>query len=183
MKGIPLVTLFPLYLALTLSVLILIVYRFFVYPHDESRNIGLTDFRPYDSVGRLLSPEENAFFSTLNALTRGKYTIHAKVSLSNIIRPRGTTATSGRTWAWEYSHFQPVEYLLCDSDTSAIVAVIQMESPGELRMKRRKSDQFLVRSLDSAGIPFIRVPKQEAYTEGEMADFLGVISPKFKMAA
>src|SRR5262245_17599146 len=120
-KGIPLVTLFPLYLALTLSVLILIVYRFFVYPHDDSRNIGLMDFRPYDSNGRLLSSEENAFLSALSAVTHGKYTVHAKVSLASIIRPRGSTATSGRTWAWEFSHFQPVEFLLCDAETSSVV--------------------------------------------------------------
>lgn len=177
------VTLFPLYLALTLSVLILIVYRFFVYPHDESRNIGLTDFRPYDSTGRLLSPEENEFQRTLTSVTKGRYTIHAKVSLSNIIRPRGSTASSGRTWAWEYSHFQPVEFLLCDVETSAIEAVIQMESPGEQRSKRRKSDQFLVRSLDSAGVPFIRVPKQDTYSETEMSEYLSVLSPRYKMAA
>jgi hypothetical protein len=177
------VTLFPLYLALTLSILILIVYRFFIFPHDESANVGITDHRPYDSVGRLLSPEENAFYAALNQTTRDEFTIHAKVSLSNIIHPRGHVAATGRTWAWEYSHFQPVHFLLCDPEKSDIIAVIQMESPGEQRSKRRKSDHFLIRSLDTAGIAFIRVPKQESYSEEEMAEYLEVISPKLRMAA
>ena len=177
------ITLFPLYLALTLSILILIVYRFFIFPHDDSANVGPADHRPYDSVGRLLSPEENAFYTALTKAVRGEYTIHAKVSLSSIIHPRGHIAATGRTWAWEYSHFQPIHFLLCIPEKSDIVAIIQMESPGEQRSKRRKSDHFLVRSLDTAGISFIRVPKQESYSDAEISDYLDFVSPKLRMAA
>jgi hypothetical protein len=110
--------------------------------------------------GPLLSRGELAFFRVLRAALAGQYLIAIKVRVADLLDcPQG---------AWEDGFGfmvarHHVDIVLCDHDTTAVVAAIELDDRSHDRPERQRRDEFLDAAFAVAKIPLIRFAAAARY--------------------
>ncbi|MBA3755679.1 MAG: DUF2726 domain-containing protein [Nitrosomonas sp.] len=126
-----------------------------------------TNFK-YQSLGRLFSDAEHFFFLILKQSLRNEYQIFAKVRIADILAP--DKDLSQRNWKSAFykitsKHF---DYVLCDKDTLAIVAVIELDDKTHELSKIRSRDIFVEKACETAGLKLLRFPCRSHYDVQEV---------------
>ena len=123
----------------------------------------LTSFK-YKYSGKLLSNAERSFFLVLKqSLSEDDYEIFVKVRIADILTPVRTLIS--RDW---FSAFYKIsskhfDYVLCDKETLAVVAVIELDDISHNLSKTRASDIFVEKACKTAGLKLIRFPCKSNY--------------------
>ena len=115
-------------------------------------------------MGKLFSEAEHSFFLVLKqALCDEDYEIFSKVRIADILTP--DHALSRRNWNSAFykissKHF---DYVLCDKDTFAVLAVIELDDRSHQLNKTRARDIFIEKACETAGLKLLRFPCRANY--------------------
>jgi uncharacterized protein DUF2726 len=116
----------------------------------------------------LFNPAEHSFLGVLKQILGNEYRIIRKVRIADIIRPQEGFSQSAHTSALNSIASKHVDFAVCDPRTMQVVGVIELDEPSHNETSRRRRDKLVAAALSSAGIPFVRIPAQRAYTPGEI---------------
>jgi len=125
---------------------------------------------PYEAAGTLLAPGERVLFDALRQALGPEYAVFPKVRLADLLSLRRGLTRKQRAHALEEVAARPVAFVVCDPDSYAIRAVIELEDPTYRRRSRHAPPPFLDTALAAARIPLVRLPPQESYPAGELRD-------------
>jgi hypothetical protein len=116
---------------------------------------------PYIRATALLTKGERAFWHPLLRAIDGRYRLFCKVRLADVVRCPPDRRDEGR-WFRKIGRYH-VDFVVCDSKTTAPLLVIELDDRGHRERIRRDRDSFKDAVLKAAGIPILRVPAQHAY--------------------
>lgn len=141
----------------------LIIFLIFLLNLAIKLSGAFTDFK-YKSLGKLFSKAEHSFFLVLKqALSNDDYEIFAKVRIADVLTPE--ESLNRRNWNTAFykissKHF---DYVLCDKNTLAVVAVIELDDQSHLMSKTRARDIFVEKACKTSGLKLIRFPCRSNY--------------------
>ncbi len=160
--------LFPLILGIAFLVLILGLLK---------RWLGAPKPLPYFSRGTLLSDGELAFYQALRRALPQHVMICPKVRLADVIN------CSGEDWKQDFGgriSQKHLDFVIADSDTTAIVLAIELDDKTHRRADRQERDAFVERALSAAGVPLVRVPCAAVYDAKALR---AILTQKMEVAA
>jgi hypothetical protein len=108
---------------------------------------------PYRRRDVLLSRGEAAFFRALLRAASSRYVVALKVRAADLITCAESAWADGFGFLVARHH---LDFVLCDRNTTRIVAAIELDDRSHDTPKRRERDKFLDRAFSSAGLPLIR---------------------------
>jgi len=131
----------------------------------------------FGAVGNLFSPAERSFFSILVGAVGSQYTVFAKVRLADVVKVVDARDKSAWWRAFNKISAKHLDFVVCDSSSSAIVCCIELDDVSYGRDDRKTRDQFLERTLAQACVPLLRVPARRSYVPQQIREsFLAKIS-------
>ncbi len=131
----------------------------------------------YEARQALLTRGELAFHSVLRMALPAEVGISLKTRLADILHCPESRWDSphGRRIAQKH-----VDFVLYDYQTTAILAVIELDDRSHLQPHRRKRDRFLDASLRSAGVSLLRVRAARHYNLLDLRTGILAILSKLK---
>lgn len=120
------------------------------------------DFK-YKSLGKLFSDAEQCFFHVLKQSLSDQYEIFAKVCIADILTPDHTL--NRRSWKFAFFKVSSkhLDYVLCDKETLAVVAVIELDDRIHELSKVRSRDIFIQEACRTADLKLLRFPCRKNY--------------------
>ncbi|MEQ3529229.1 DUF2726 domain-containing protein [Pseudoalteromonas sp. XMcav11-Q] len=133
--------------------------------NDEPRQ---SDFK-YKQISELMSPAELSFYHVLVSVIGSKAVIFSKVRVADVLKPD----VSGDRSLWQKSfnaisskHF---DYVLCDPQTSKVIAAIELNDKSHKQKARQERDAFLEKACISADLKLYQFDAKRAYKIEEVA--------------
>jgi hypothetical protein len=124
---------------------------------DEKRAEKL----PYRKRDYLLTKAERSFYDVLCASLDGRWTVFAKVRLSDLVwLPKGTQNVVSHRNRVQSKH---VDFVVCDRTALKPVLVIELDDASHDREDRQTRDALVDRVLASAALPVLHVRAQQGY--------------------
>jgi very-short-patch-repair endonuclease len=121
---------------------------------------------PYRKTDRLLSPAERSFFGVLQHAVDSDLCIFAKVRLSDLLwLPKGTEKRQTYLNRIQSKH---IDFVLCDSDTTAPRLLIELDDSSHRRASRKDRDAFVDEAVRAAGLPILRVSPKRSYVPQQL---------------
>lgn len=124
---------------------------------------------PYEARSHLLTIPERALLHALDAAVGNRYRVAMSVRLADVIEcsPK----------AWRDGHgplisSKQLDFVLCEPETTRIIAAIELDDPTHDQADRRERDEFLDRAMDAAGVPLIRVRTASRYDPARLRDLV-----------
>jgi pimeloyl-ACP methyl ester carboxylesterase len=124
----------------------------------------------YEAVPALLTAAERSFFGVLQQALAYEYQILAKVRLADIVRPVRRPGRSGWQSAFNRIAGKHVDFVLCDSESLGIVAVVELDDSTHGRFERGFRDSLVDAALADAGIPVLRVSARQDYSPAQIRE-------------
>ena len=122
-----------------------------------------TSFK-YKYSGKLLSNAERSFFLVLKqSLSEDDYEIFVKVRIADVLTPVRTLISRDWFTAFYKISSKHFDYVLCDKDTLAVVAVIELDDSSHNLSKTRSRDIFVEKACKTAGLKLIRFSCRSNY--------------------
>ena len=132
----------------------------------------------YKKKETLFTPAERSFLGILDQAVSDKYSIFGKVRVADVLSP--AKGMSRKNWQVAFNkisskHF---DYILCDKDTLAVVAVIELDDKSHSSKKAVARDRLLESACDSASLKLIRFAAKSGYQVQSVRDQLeAALSP------
>jgi hypothetical protein len=124
----------------------------------------------YEAVPALLTPAERSFFGVLQQAVASDYQIFAKVRLADIVRPVRNPSRSGWQSAFNRITGKHVDFVLCDSSSLRVMAVIELDDRSHERFERGIRDGLVDSALTAARIPILRVSARQSYSTAQIRE-------------
>jgi hypothetical protein len=123
---------------------------------------------PYQRSRGLLTKGERALWFPLFKAVKGRYRLFCKVRLADVVccPPKHPQE---RRWFRKIGRYH-VDFVLADPQTTVPLLVIELDDRSH--RVRRERDDFKDKVLQSAGVPILRIPAQQAYDPLELAEFI-----------
>ena len=121
---------------------------------------------PYRLRERFLSAPELALLRALQKMVGDRYLLCPKVALNDvfyIVRPNENVHFFNKFFR------KHVDFLLCEPETLKPAIGIELVSRAS-KTEARETDQFMKDLFLSAGLPLVRVPSSETYSEQELTE-------------
>lgn len=145
---------------LALGIGILFVMNHFT--HSNARHSSL----PYHSVN-LLTVAEAEFLRSLETAMDGRYHVFTQVRLANVVSL--PTDPVGRMWEmFNAVGNKCVDFVIWDQRTLKTVLVVELDDSSHRLKKRQERDEFVDRSLRSAGIPIFHQNWSQRYNPQQL---------------
>ena len=119
---------------------------------------------PYEPAKALLTAGERAFSRVLYEAVGGDFQICHKVRLADVIVVRPGTSNKHRMRCFGRISSKHLDFVLCDPDTFAILAVVELDDRSHREASRRERDAFIDEAITAAGLPILHVPAQRSYS-------------------
>ncbi len=149
-------------------VLVLALLSNFLRP--SSRMLATKVKPTYEAVPGLLSAAERSFFGVLRQALSNDYQIFAKVRLADIVRPVPGPSRSGWQAAFNRITGKHVDFVICDSASLMVRAVIELDDRTHQRFERSNRDSIVDAALSDAQIPVVRIQARASYAPGQLRD-------------
>ncbi len=137
-----------------------------------SKQGGALDTARYDKNSHLFSPAERSFFGVLNQAVQDKAIVLGKVRVADVLKPAKGMKRSDWQKAFNRISSKHVDYVLCNPDDLAILAVVELDDKSHTKGKRIERDRFLDAACKGAGLPIHRFKAQTAYNFTEVRNEL-----------
>jgi hypothetical protein len=124
---------------------------------------------PYFPREFLLSKGELAFYQAMRQALPPRLHVSFKVRLSDVIGCPGRAWKEGFGAKISQKH---LDFVVVDSDTTAIRFVLELDDRTHQRRDRRDRDAFVDAALAAAGVPIVHVPAAAAYDPVRLRDQL-----------
>lgn len=63
-----------------------------------------------------------------------------------------------------------VDFVLCDRQTLAVVAIIELDDSSHKRSRAKRGDETKNKALAAAGIPMVRIAAKRGYTPADVRE-------------
>ncbi|MBA2484002.1 MAG: DUF2726 domain-containing protein [Nitrosomonas sp.] len=113
-------------------------------------------FLKYRTVDALFSNAEHSFFLVLKQAFSDEYEILAKVRIADVLLPVKGLTPKNRSAAFYKITSKHFDYVLCDKQTLAVKAVIELDDKSHNQKKVKNRDAFVEKACESAGLKLIR---------------------------
>ena len=121
---------------------------------------------PYRRKDYLLSKAEASFFGVLNQALNGEYLIFVKIRLADLLYlPRNT-----ESWQSHFNRIQSkhVDFVVCRRDGIRPCLAVELDDSSHERPDRVSRDDFVVKALQAAGLPLLRVRGASTYNVSKL---------------
>jgi hypothetical protein len=127
---------------------------------------------PYEPCGYLFTKAERSFLGVLDVAVGSEYRVMGKVRVADILKPRKGLDASDRTRALNRITAKHVDFLLCDPESLAVMAAIELDDKSHAAPARVQRDDFLAAAFAAAGVPLVRIPARSGYTPAAVREQL-----------
>ena len=121
-----------------------------------SRRVG--EPYPYKKRKSLFTDSEISFLQTLEQAAGEDYRVYAKVRADDALGVRPLPDRKEWLGAWNRLRGKHFDFLLCDPESFAPVAAVELDDGSQDNPRRSVRDAFLVRACMAAGLPLLRIP-------------------------
>jgi hypothetical protein len=151
-----------------IAIIILFIVAKIVIFSTKAQTNPTGDFR-YE-IKPFLSPAERSFFGVLQTAIASDYQIFAKVRLADIVNPIQNSSRSGWQSAFNRISGKHVDFVLCNSASLTVEAVIELDDSTHKRLERGIRDSFVDEILVNATIPVLRISAQQSYSPAQIRE-------------
>jgi Protein of unknown function (DUF2726) len=127
---------------------------------------------PYQSKDVLCSPAERSFLGVLDNIVGKNYRIFAKVRLADIVDVQKGLSTSAWQSAFNRISRKHIDFIVCNANDISIIGAIELDDKTHRGKGRQERDQFLDKTLETAGVPILRIKAQSTYSIKEISSSL-----------
>ena len=121
---------------------------------------------PYRKKDYVFSIAEKTFFGVLHDAVGEDMHVFPKMRLEELFwLPKGTENRYGYRARVRSRH---VDFVLCDKQRIAPLAVIELDDTSHQRPDRQQRDAFVDAAFNTAGLPIIRYPARQSYDAAEV---------------
>ncbi len=158
---------------LLLIALAIVLLLCFVFAALRQRDRALEADEPtktqelaYQKKHYLLTISERSFFEVLRLIVGERFYIFPQVNLDKLVH---VAAHTGRY----FSYFQrmnkySVDLVICDKKDLCPLLAIELDDASHNFAKRQERDLKIGVILEEAGLPLLRIPRQNSYTVAEI---------------
>ena len=124
---------------------------------------------PYVKKRELMSKAEASFYRVLQHACGGRYLVFTKVNLSDLIEvEQGMDRSHRTTWRNKIDR-KHIDFVLCDPQTLAIVAAVELDDASHQRGDARHRDGFKDEACTDAGLMLLRFKARRSYDVAAIA--------------
>src|SRR5438067_694517 len=117
---------------------------------------------PFQRRKYLLSAAERSFYEVFRRVADGQFNLFPKVRLADIVYvQRGTGSYQSHFNRIQSKH---VDFLLCDLEQIAPIAVIELDDSSHDAQERKTRDQIVDAICEAAGLRVIHIQAQRSYS-------------------
>ena len=156
---------------LIIVLLIVVVVAIALALFKKKAEKGPVDF-PYQSKDVLCSPAERSFLGVLDNIVGKNYRIFAKVRLADIVDVQKGLSTSAWQSAFNRISRKHIDFIVCNANDLSIIGAIELDDKTHRAKGRQERDQFLDKTLETAGVPILRIKAQSTYSIKEISSSL-----------
>ena len=127
---------------------------------------------PYQSKDVLCSPAERSFLGVLDNIVGKNYKIFAKVRLADIVEVQKGLSTSAWQSAFNRISGKHLDFIVCSANDLSIIGAMELDDKTHRSKRRQERDQFLDKTLETAGVPILRIKAQSTYSIKEISSSL-----------
>ncbi|MEO5952728.1 MAG: DUF2726 domain-containing protein, partial [Chloroflexia bacterium] len=127
---------------------------------------------PYKMVPSLLTGPERNFYSSLAQAVDGEMHIFSKVRLADLIEVRAGVA--GKLGYFRRISQKHVDFVLCAPESMKPMLVIELDDDSHNQPEAQARDHVKNAALGAAGLPILRIPTQQTYQIGALAEAIRV---------
>lgn len=132
---------------------------------------------PYALQSTLVSPAERSFLGVLDQASGEDCRVLVKVRVADVLRIEGVQDKSKRQSAFNRIAAKHFDFVLCNPDTLAPIAAIELDDRSHRRTSRQHRDTFLDKACETAGLPLIRISAANTYAPAEIREQLREVLP------
>jgi len=123
---------------------------------------------PYQALPSLFSAAELRFLRVLEKALDRHTRVYAKVRIADVVRVRPGVDKRHFFRAFNRIACKHLDYVLCEADSCAILAVIELDDRSHNRPERRERDAFVDAVMKASGIPILHIPVRARYDLREL---------------
>ena len=146
----------PLLLWALIAIALLAIVAGAVALKAFSRRVG--EPYPYKKRKSLFTDSEISFLQTLEQAAGEDYRVYAKVRADDALGVRPLPDRKEWLGAWNRLRGKHFDFLLCDPESFAPVAAVELDDGSQDNPRRSVRDDFLERACMEAGLPLVRIP-------------------------
>lgn len=146
---------------------------------DEQQEIGgegSAPIFPYRTRDDFLSPAERSFYQVLRSVAGRRYLICPKVSLADLFFVKSGDPREYRVYTNKIDR-KHVDFVLCNPETLAPLAGIELDDKSHQRTDRKQRDEFVDGVFSAAGLKLLRLRVQHGYRAQDLTAMLESVLP------
>ncbi|MCF8029611.1 MAG: DUF2726 domain-containing protein [Desulfohalobiaceae bacterium] len=152
----------PLYLWALIAIAFLAIVAGAIALKAFSRRVG--ESYPYKKRRSLFTESEISFLQTLEQAAGEDCRVYAKVRADDVLSVRPLPDRKEWLGAWNRLRGKHFDFLLCDPGSFAPVAAVELDDGSQDDPHRSVRDDFLERACMAAGLPLVRIPKENRHS-------------------
>ena len=117
----------------------------------------------YIKKGALFSVAERSFYGVLEQAISKEYKVFGKVRVADVLKPTSYLSKSDWQIAFNKISGKHFDYVLCDTHTLDVVAVIELDDKSHNSQKAKKRDDFINGACNGSGLKLIRFKVLQGY--------------------
>lgn len=160
----------PFSLAPDLYLAIMALFFFFVAFSIFGRKHNKQPYLSYIAKTTLFSPAELSFYFVLQQALSEDCMIFGKVRIADVIQPDKSLIWKLRSIALNKISSKHFDFVICDSKTFLILAVVELDDKSHNSFRAIKRDKFVNEACKSAGITLIRFRAKPSYQIQQVRD-------------
>ena len=155
---------------LPIIILVIIFFMFMILKGlPSNRSEKLFEYRLIET---LFSPAERSFLGVLENSIPERTRIFGKVRVADVLKPLPSENKSHWQTAFNKISAKHFDYVLCDSSTLEIKAVIELDDKSHNSKRAKARDSFLNDICKSAKLPIIRFSAKRSYTVNIVKEYI-----------
>lgn len=147
---------------LTIIIILVIIFFFLILTTRLSNRSE--KYSEYRRIETLFSPAERSFLGVLESSIPEGMRIFGKVRVADVLTPSSSANKSHWQTAFNKISAKHFDYVLCDSSTLKVIAVIELDDKSHNSKKAKARDIFLNDICQGAKLPIIRFSAKHSYT-------------------
>lgn len=119
---------------------------------------------PYCKREALFTAAELKFMRSLEKAAHSSHRVFGKVRLEDVVSVAGVSGNR-RHAARNRVKSRHVDFVICDVETSRLVAGVELDDSSHRTAKAKRIDEFKNRCFEAAGLPLLRFPVASSYSQ------------------
>lgn len=150
-------------LSTIMMILGVVIFIFLIAFFRSSNEIIELEEAKYIKKGALFTVAERSFYGVLEQAISKEYKVFGKVRVADVLKPTSYLSKSDWQIAFNKISGKHFDYVLCDTHTLDVVAVIELDDKSHNSQKAKKRDDFINGACEGSGLKLIRFKALQGY--------------------